>query len=1070
MSETIRAKKVFLLLFFSLFMSNLTFAEHLSFKPYTTAEGLANDGVSKIVADSRGFLWFCTGEGLSRFDGYKFKNYTQEQGLPHRYVSDFLETKDGDYLIATPNGLAVFNPYGKVIRWNFIDRRLEQTSGEKPMFRTFFTNDSQNPNVSKAIFTLAQTANGNIYAGTNHGLFRVLKAAEDWKFEKVDFADWNVEPINFNHLLSDSEGNLWIATNRAIYLMTTDGNISKINSSGGNSVFEDRGGRVWVDSGGNDIGIRLYQFQNGNSAPDLIQTFTKKDGLIQNSFTNAVAQTVDGRIFVVSQARLMEFLPFAKEGEPKFRRFENEIDHAAADKNGNIWFEIPGRGAAKYTPNSFTVFDDRDGISKFHISSIFGNKKGEVFASLGYKEILGFVDGKLEKIVPFGMEDRLSGMTFIDFQASDGEWWIPTGKGLRRYPKVENFKDLSKTPPKEVYTAANNLKADTIFNLFEDSRGDVWITAAYTDTLHRWERASGKFFYYSPEQGLPSGSGAISFAEDVAGNLWFGFYYGQVMRLKGGKFRSFTDEGLIPRGTISHMLNDKQGRLWLATVSHGLFRVDNLNDETPVFTNISAANGLSGNQALCLTEDNFGRLYVGTGRGISRLEPETGRIKIYTTNDGLPGNAISNCYKDANGVLWFSSNYSLIRFVPQADKSSKPPPIFIDRISAGGAMQNISELGETELKNLEFASDERQIQISFFAISFDAGEVLRYQYKLGEQDWSAPSEARSIDFNLAAGNYQFAVRAVNSDGIVSETPAMVVFKINPPFWRTWWFQILAAALVCAVLYLLYLYRTKNLRRVNQALTETQIAEEKLLREREKRLAELERVRTRIATDLHDDIGSSLTQIAVLSEVARNQAAVLNSETVSMPLERIKGVSRELVETMSDVVWAINPNKDNLRDLVQRMRRFASDVCAGSNIHFELDAPPTENLQPLGANIRREVFAIFKESINNAVKYSECENIAADFRIENDTLFLEIKDDGRGFDTEETLSAEFSPEKGGNGLINMRRRASELGGNCRIISSVGGGTNIFLEVPLNLPEDDFAAPAQSGGENSNGRHL
>jgi signal transduction histidine kinase len=166
--------------------------------------------------------------------------------------------------------------------------------------------------------------------------------------------------------------------------------------------------------------------------------------------------------------------------------------------------------------------------------------------------------------------------------------------------------------------------------------------------------------------------------------------------------------------------------------------------------------------------------------------------------------------------------------------------------------------------------------------------------------------------NLAPGEYRFLVRAVNDSGAASETPAVVAFKIKPPIWRTWWFLILATAFICSVLYLLYIYRTKNLRRVNQALTEAQIAEDKALREREKRLAELERVRTRTATDLHDDIGSSLTQIAVLSEVARNQAAIFRNEAISLPLENIKEVSGELVESMSDVVWAINPNKDNLR--------------------------------------------------------------------------------------------------------------------------------------------------------------
>jgi signal transduction histidine kinase len=388
----------------------------------------------------------------------------------------------------------------------------------------------------------------------------------------------------------------------------------------------------------------------------------------------------------------------------------------------------------------------------------------------------------------------------------------------------------------------------------------------------------------------------------------------------------------------------------------------------------------------------------------------------------------------------------------------------IGALNVAGVPQAVGELGSRRLENLEFPYTDNYFQIEFFALDFAPNETSRYQYKLEgtAAEWSKPTEDRTVDFaNLAPGEYHFLVRAVNDAGAASEDPAAIVFKINPPFWRTWWFLTLAAVLAIAAVHSLYRYRMKNLRRVNQALIETQIAEEKVLRERGKRLAELDRVRTRIATDLHDDIGSSLTQIAVLSEVARNHAVALRSEIVSTSLESIKDVSRELAETMSDVVWAISPNKDNLGDLVQRMRRFGSDVGAGSDINFELDASPAEKIVPLGANVRREVFAIFKESINNAVKYSECENIAADFRIKNNTLFLEVKDDGHGFDTEEILSDGFSPEKGGNGLINMRRRAAGLGGTCRIVSN-SGGTGVFLEVPLNLPEDEPLSPAQSGG--------
>ena len=213
-------------------------------------------------------------------------------------------------------------------------------------------------------------------------------------------------------------------------------------------------------------------------------------------------------------------------------------------------------------------------------------------------------------------------------------------------------------------------------------------------------------------------------------------------------------------------------------------------------------------------------------------------------------------------------------------------------------------------------------------------------------------------------------------------------------------------------------------------------------------------RTRIATDLHDDIGSSLTQIAVLSKVARGQANYLKAEHLSTPLERIKGVSKELVSVMSDIVWAINPTKDFLHDLVQRMRRFASDVYSGKGVKFEFHTPKVEDNFQLGANIRREVFAIFKESVNNAVKYSECTEAKVDFQIEDNWLILHIEDNGKGFDTDEILSENFKPEMGGNGLVNIRRRAKELGGECEITSEIGHGTRILLKIPLNLHSESI----------------
>lgn len=231
------------------------------------------------------------------------------------------------------------------------------------------------------------------------------------------------------------------------------------------------------------------------------------------------------------------------------------------------------------------------------------------------------------------------------------------------------------------------------------------------------------------------------------------------------------------------------------------------------------------------------------------------------------------------------------------------------------------------------------------------------------------------------------------------------------------------------------------------ITERLRAEEEIRRAREERMRELQRVRSRIATDLHDDIGSSLTQIAVLSEVARGQASTMHADGITTPLERIKNVSRELVAVMSDIVWAINPQKDYLNDLVQRMRRFGSDVLSGKGIGFEFNAPEMEDSIELGANIRREVFAIYKESVNNAAKYSNCSKVTTSFAIGADSLTMKVSDDGDGFDTSVILSDDFRPEMGGNGLVSIRRRAVELGGMCDIRSAPGEGTTISLTVPL-----------------------
>lgn len=222
--------------------------------------------------------------------------------------------------------------------------------------------------------------------------------------------------------------------------------------------------------------------------------------------------------------------------------------------------------------------------------------------------------------------------------------------------------------------------------------------------------------------------------------------------------------------------------------------------------------------------------------------------------------------------------------------------------------------------------------------------------------------------------------------------------------------------------------------------------------------ELERVRSRIATDLHDDIGASLTQIAILSEVVQAGTGNGNSK-LAEPLAKITEVSNELVGTMSDIVWSINPAKDHLSDLTQRMRRFAADVLSQKGVVVRFSTTDADREVSLNSNVRREVFLVFKEAVNNVAKHSKAKNVEVDLGVSATEVMLAIRDDGVGFEMappsfEDTFTSAGSS---GNGILSMTKRARELGGTFEIKSEPHGGTLVCLRLPREQAFDESLIP-------------
>jgi ligand-binding sensor domain-containing protein/signal transduction histidine kinase len=997
----------------------LACAEQLPVKVYTTADGLPRNYVGCIVQDTHGYLWFCTLEGLSRFDGYQFTNYGIDQGLPHRIVDDMVEMRDGSYWLATDGGLA----------------RLDPHASSGPKIRVYHPPGAVGP---LAVTALLRDRAGNLWVGRSGDVYRIesksgLNSSAQAVFAKVEVGiPKKLWPDRINAMLEDRTGAIWLATGEGLYQHLPDGQVRFYTVRDGlpgrnaTSLLEDREGRVWV---GTTDGLGRLVANPLPGRPIVSNIFTTRDGL-KSQRVEALLQASDGTLWVGTFGGLSRFLRDAGADGSHFRNYSTEhglsdasIKSLAEDREGNLWLGTERGGIVKIVRSGFRSYTNVDGLATNGIGAIFETRAGELCAvstpaPLGINR---FTNSRFTAI-PIHYPKYITrygwGWDQLLLEDHNREWWVPTGQGLCRYAPVERLEELASHNPSRVYTVRDGLPNDEIFRLFEDSRGDIWITTmAQARAVVRWERATDSFHSYSEADGIPiRAGGPTAFREDRSGILWLGFYFGGVARYIHGGFQFFTSADGAPEGFVRKIHLDHAGRLWIASAGGGVSRVDDPGTDKPRFVTYTSHQGLSGNVILSITEDRWGRLYLSTGQGVDRLDPETGRVKHFTTADGLVKGEHAVSYCDQHGTLWFGTSHGLSSLVPEPDQPSTPPPVRISRLSIAGAAYNISELGETRVSGIRLASNQNQVRIDFLGLGFGPGESLRYQYRLDgtDEDWSPLTDQRTVNFaNLASNTYRFLVRAVNADGAVTQEPARVEFTILPPFWQRWWFIGVATLAVASLVYAAHRYRVA-------------------------RLLELERVRMRIATDLHDDIGSSLSQIAILSEVA-SRGVVGERPAVTGPLADIAGMSRELVDSMSDIVWAIDPQHDSAQDLSQRMRRFASDVFTARQMSLDFRVSGAEQSPSLRADLRRELFLVFKEAVNNVVRHSGATHVEAQLTIQSGRLLLSLCDDGNGFDI-----AAATP---GNGLKNMRSRAMHLEGVLDISSASGHGTAIRLEIPL-----------------------
>ena len=985
-------------------------AQRLPVKTFTSADGLAQDRVVCAVRDSRDFMWFCTSDGLSRFDGSRFTTYRAADGLPISVVNDIEESRDGRYWIATNGGgVCRFDPAA--------------TKASCEVFKAGETITTNRVN------TLYEDLAGRLWAGTDGGLFRLDPAEAGRGLQPVPLRipGRPDQVMKVWSILGDARGVIWIGTGFGVVRVLPGGRTvhAAVNPLGDsdrvNDILIDRQQRLWI---AHETGAAVLDRVPG-SDPGPLEGLQWPLG--KRSEARDLHESADGAVWIATLGGELW------EHRAGFTRYSaaSELPDAAfrsigEDADGDLWIGMAIGGVSELKLRGFQSYDRAGQSAIGRVNTIFETRSGQVCATGGSLSapllplVLNCFDGAGFAAIPLrtpasDVPPLWPGRQHV-LQDHTGSWWVPTPAGLYRFANAARVEDLATATPQIVYTMRDGLSGNDIVKLYEDSRGDLWISTLQADKpgLTRWLRSTGGFEQYGDRNGLPPLAQAVAFNEDRSGSVWIGLYGGGLARYRGGAFTVLGSTDGLPESDITDLHVDRRGRLLIGTTTQGIAMIDRPDQERPQVIAMGHAESET-ITSLAFAEAQDGQLYIGTSQGLVTLDPDTGAIRRYTTADGLIASEVRAVLVDRHGTIWAGTARGISRLAPLARGAQPPPPVFISALRLGEVFQPVPILGAPSLGGFEIAPGQNTVQIDYGAI----GEGMRYRHRLeGAGDgWSAPTELRSVTYpKLAPGSYRFQVVAVGSDGVDGDRPATVAFTVLAPIWQRWWFVALAAVALVAITHAVYRFRLA-------------------------RLIELERIRTRIATDLHDDIGANLTKIALLTEVAHRE---VEHERLPSPeqLGAVSAVARESLDAMSDIVWSVDPGHDRLHDLVQRIRHSASDVLTAGGITLVFHAPGGEQDPGLDASLRRDVFLIVKECLTNIVRHSGATRVEIDVTIARGRLRLTIADDGRGFDR--TASAS------GHGLINMRRRAGALGGTIDVSSTSGGGTTVTLQAPLGRP--------------------
>jgi signal transduction histidine kinase/ligand-binding sensor domain-containing protein len=920
------------------------------------------------------------------------------------------------------------------------------------------------------ITSLYEDATGVLWIGhesgdlsrLSNGEFRPAGRAPGWPGGAVE------------DIAADESGDLWALSDLGILIRMRDGHT--VEPPGGASpsrkVFlsRDRGGKLWITANG-----MVTTLEHGQPAPFGF------DGAQGTNFFERVVPARDGGLWVMGNGRLRKWRGgrwVLDLGDcPCERGFVTELMET---RSGTLLAGTLRDGLYLLAPGAEPLhFARTNGLSHDWVRSLCEDQEGNLWVGTG-----GGLDVlRRRKVEMLNPPDDWQGCAVLSFIVRpQGDAWIGTeGAGLYHYRAGQwtSFTENSGLANLFVWSvlatrhgqlfvgtwggglmveqggrfeSPGDLSRITapVVALYEGKQGELWIGT--TAGLQRYE--AGKITWSAGKEELASPD-VRAIAESPDGTLWFGMVGGGLGRLKAGVLRQLRKPDGLGSDFVLALYPEADGTLWIGTADNGLCRL-----RQGKFATISAAQGLLASIISQIADDGAGNLWMGSHHGILRASKSDlnrcadGQVKSvrclsYGKAEGLASQKCSGGFqpgvcKTADGRLWFPTSRGLAVIDPRNfTTNTVPPPAVIEELIVEGKPVKLPPpvTGDRSAAAAALAipAGKQRFEIRYTGLSFAAPEKVRFRYKLDglEDEWVDAGTRRSAEYGyLRPGTYRFRVLACNNDDVWSDHEASLAFRVLPRFWQTWWFQGSAAFAAATAISLGVIALTR--RRERGKL------------ERVARQHALERERARIARDIHDDLGASLTRISLLSQSAR--AELDERHAAAGDVDQIYTTARELTRAMDEIVWAVNPQHDTLDSLVAYLGRFAQTFLSTAGIRCRLDVPLNVPAWALTAEIRHNVFLAFKEALNNVVKHACASEVHISLELTSGGFMLVVADNGRGFEWDPrkgqtVTAADGSRSAAGNGLVNMQKRLEEVGGCCGWDTAPGEGTRAKLVIAV-----------------------